>query len=659
MFNNDAEITALVLMGGGKGNIAGADIRYQGKQWPPAEPNLRQLIDVLERSAKPVVAALGPNTLGGGLELAMACAYRVIIPTGKVGQPEVNLGIPPGAGGTQRLPRLAGFKKALDMIVSGKPVGAIEAGQCGVVDQVIEQGSLLDGALLFAGALNPEDAHPATRDKTLTQAPPELFDQTRAYVSKKYRRLHAPQVCVDCVEAAGNMSFDDGLKYERQRFEECVKSDEAAALRHVFFAERHAGKVKQIAEKASAGQVDTIGVIGAGTMGSGITIALLKAGYQVRLMEQSVDALARGQKRIASLLQRDVEQGRLNAAQCNAALANLSIHDAIEQLKGVQLVIEAAFEEMSVKKAIFKTLGEVVGDAVLATNTSYLNIDEIAVSAGIATNQVLGMHFFSPANVMRLVEVVRAEHTSDSALLTALEVSRRAGKTAVIAGVCHGFIGNRMYGCYLREANFLIEEGALPEQVDAALTDFGFAMGPFAVSDLAGLDIGWANRKALASTRDKSTRYSVVADRICERGWFGQKTGRGFYRYDENSRVGHPDPEITALIEQASIDLNIPRRVITDEEIIQRCVYSLINEGLKILQEGIAQSASDIDIVWLYGYGFPRWRGGPMFYADQIGGAKILDAVEDFQRQHDFWQPAAKLIDKVASGAGFIEKPSV
>ena len=634
-------------MGGGKGNIAGADIRFQGSKWPDDEPTLRDLIVALEDSTKPVVAALGPHTLGGGLELAMACAYRVIIADGQVGQPEVNLGIPPGAGATQRLPRLAGADRALTMIVEGKPVKAAEAVAAGIVDSTIKADGVTE-AVKFAS--NLDSTARRTRDRKLDPYRPEVFEQMRASIRRRQPRLNAPLVCVDCVEAAYTLSFSKGLAYERKRFEECVVSEEAAALRHVFFAERQAGKLRDVSADSRPIKVDRIAVIGAGTMGTGIAIALLKAGYPVTLIEQNPAAQQRGGAHIEKILARDVERGRITSEQALDVANRLTPSLSLDAVTGADLVIEAAFEDMDVKKTIFSRLGELVPDAVLATNTSYLDVNEIGLAAGPAQSRVVGMHFFSPANLMKLLEVVRGKATSEQALLTALAVGRRAGKIAIVAGVCHGFIANRMYQAYLREANFLIEEGALPAQVDAALTEFGFAMGPFAVSDLAGLDIGWANRKSQAARRDPAARYAIVADRICERGWFGQKTERGFYRYKDDSRQPEIDPDVTALIEEASRYLGIRRRQIADQEIVERCVYGIVNEGAKILSEGIAARISDLDLAWLYGYGFPRWRGGPMFYASGKGLAAVIGRLQHYQAYSDALAPSAALIklDKAA-----------
>ena len=646
------DCTAIVLRGGGKGNIAGADIRFQGNKWPEDQPTLRDLIVALEDSNKPVVAALGPNTLGGGLELAMACAYRVIGLDGKVGQPEVTLGIPPGAGATQRLPRLVGAEMALTLIVGGKPVSASVARESGLVDAVFE-GDLVDGAVEFARHI--EGGHQRTRDRSLDPYRPELFAAQREMANKLQPGLLAPQACIDCVEAAYRLSFDEGLAYERERFEVCVSSDQAAALRHAFFAERQAGKVRNVSEESVPANVESIAVIGAGTMGSGIAIALLKAGYQVTLIEANEEALARGLGHIRKTLGRDVERGRMSGADRDSAEQGLATANALDAAADADLVIEAVFEDMSVKQEIFAGLSRIASKAILATNTSYLDVNRIAESARDSRDRILGMHFFSPANLMKLLEVVRGDATSDEALLTAMAVGKRIGKFAIVAGVCHGFIGNRMYQAYQREANFLLEEGALPAQVDAALTDFGFAMGPFAVSDLAGLDIGWANRKATAATRDSSLRYGVVADRICERGWFGQKSGRGFYRYEAGSRKPIVDPEITALIGVASRDLGIKRREVSDQEIIERCVYAVINEGGNILEEGIAQKASDLDVAWIHGYGFPRWRGGPMFYAAQVGLTRVLARIQELDAENDFWKPSALLSRIEASGGSLYD----
>ncbi|MBX2868672.1 MAG: 3-hydroxyacyl-CoA dehydrogenase [Acidiferrobacterales bacterium] len=464
--------------------------------------------------------------------------------------------------------------------------------------------------------------------------------------------MRAPLVCIDCVEAAFTLPFDKGLQFERAQFEQCVISDEAAALRHVFFAERQAGKLDRSGEAAPA-PVENVGIIGAGTMGSGIAIALLKAGFSVRLYDTALSSLQRGIARINQALDRDVEKHRIDAESRRRIGGRLSSVESLEALAGVELVIEAAFEDLAVKKSIFSKLASALPGVILATNTSYLDIDAISEAAGEKRTNVVGMHFFSPANLMRLLEVVRGKHTSQAALMTALAIGKRANKITVISGNCHGFIGNRLYACYQREAQFLIEEGALPEQVDAALTSFGFAMGPFAVADLAGLDISWANRKAMAATRDPDKRYAVVADQICERGWFGQKTGRGFYLYENGSRRGAVDPEITALIVKASQGLGIKRREISDAEIVQRCVFAIVNEGANVLAENIAERASDIDLAWLYGYGFPRWRGGPMHYASALGLETVLNQVQQFDREHDFWQPSPFLTKLVEEGGDF------
>ena len=644
--NQRPDIKAMVLTGSGKGNIAGADIRFQGKDWPSNEANLRDLIVVLESSAKPMVAALGANTLGGGLELAMACAARVISVSGKVGQPEVNLGIPPGAGGTQRLPRLAGVENAISMIVSGKPVSAQTALAFGVVEQIAAD-DVVSGAAAYAQSIAANPPTPV-RLKNVPDFSAEVFAAARVEAKKKYRGLTAPLVCIDCIEAATTMPIDAGLQYERSRFEELVVSDQAAALRHIFFAERQAGKLN-LSTGVDAIPVERIAVIGAGTMGCGISIALLKAGYQVMLIEMSTEALETGANRILAALDRDLSHGRLSKTGHKTATAALAKSGSLDAAGDAQLVIEAVFENMDVKLDIFSSLGRVAPGAILATNTSYLDVNRIAEAAREASENVLGMHFFSPANIMKLLEIVRGEQTSERALKTALAVGKAVGKTTIVAGVCHGFIANRMLEGYLREASFLIEEGALPHQIDNVMCEFGFPIGPFAMADLAGLDIGWANRKAQAATRDPSKRYAVVADRICEMGRFGQKTGRGFYRYTNGTRKGEVDEEITDLVLAASNDLGINRREISDQEIIQRCMFSPLNEGFRILQEGIADSASDIDVAWLYGYGFPRSHGGLMFYGHQIGLEKVLKAVNGYHSEHDFWQPAPLLEELAAS----------
>ena len=638
----DPQVKAIVLMGGGRGLIGGADIAMFGKPWPEGEPSLHTLIAALDACPKPTIAALQAHTLGGGLEIAMSCHYRILVEGGMVGQPEVNLGIPPGAGGTQRLPRLAGIAAAADMIISGKPVGAKKALELGIVDRVVS-GDILPAALSFAEEM-AEAGEPVAVSARAVEAPaPEFFVTLREQTAKRAKGMRAPLACLECVEAS-LLPFAEGSKKEREIFEACVASEEAAALRHMFFAERAATKIADIDSKTPSRTIKTVAVIGAGTMGGGIAIALLDAGYQVMLLEREQQALDAGCARIEKNYQDQVAKGRLKDVQKDARLAALKPVTDIEELAAADLVIEAVFEDLSVKREIFATLARVTKPGtILATNTSYIDVNEIATAAGDRVSDVLGMHFFSPANIMKLLEIVRADKASPEALTTALAVGKKLGKTPVVAGVCDGFIGNRIYNVYRREAIFLMEEGASPTQVDHALTNFGMALGPFAVMDLAGLDIAWAQRKATAHLRDPNKRYCTLPDRLCEMGRFGQKTGRGFYLYEPGNRKPVPDPNVEALAEDTAKESGITRREITDQEIVERCLYALVNESCALLHEGIAQRASDVDVVFCNGYGFPRQLGGPMFWAERIGFDTVLAKVTEFSQSHDFWEPSVGL----------------
>ncbi len=650
----DGAIDAVVLRGGGTGAIAGADIRMFGKAWPAGEATLRDVIPAIERSAKPVVAALRGYCLGGGLEIALACHYRVASPDAVLGQPEVALGFPPGAGGTQRLPRLAGVAAALPMIVDGKRVSGTQAAEHGIVDRVID-GDLLDGALAFAGersAASPP--HPLARDREPVLEDPEIFAATRARLAKRARGQRAPFACLECVEAALVLPFDKGIEKERAIFEACMKSPESAALRHVFFAERAARKVPGIAKDTPTREIESAAVVGAGTMGTGIAMCFADAGIPVRLLDSDGRALERGLATIRSNYERSASRGRLDPDEVEARMALIRPVEAIDALGEADLVIEAVFEEMAPKEEVFRSLDSVCKKgAIIASNTSYLDVDHLADTVPGRRGSVLGMHFFSPAQVMRLLEVVRTESATPETLATVLALARRLGKLPVVAGVCHGFIGNRMLEGYVREVRFLLEEGAAPAQIDAAVTDFGMAMGPCAMADLAGLDVSWRKRKADAHLRDPSKRYSAVADRLCERGRFGQKTGAGYYRYEAGSRAPIPDPEVEALIAALAEEQGIARREIGADEIVARCLYPLVNEGARILDEGIALRASDIDIVWINGYAFPAWRGGVMHWADRVGLDTIHEAIERFGTEHDFWEPAPLLSRLAAEGRGF------
>jgi 3-hydroxyacyl-CoA dehydrogenase len=651
--NGDADVRAIVIMGGGRGMIAGADIRYQGGNWPDGERRLIDLVNGLDGNPKPVIAALGGAVLGGGLEIAQACNYRVVGPNATLGQPEVKLGIPPGAGGTQRLPRLVGLEKASEMILSGQPIGAAEAVRIGLADRLVE-GDLLDGALTFANEIAGRASHPKASDRKVPAPADGFFDRLRDEARKRNRGQTAPLAAVACLEASVDRPFAEGMMFERETFERCAVSPEARALRHVFFAEKAASKIVGLPADARPHAVRRVGVIGAGTMGRGITIALLDGGFDVMLAERDGAALDAGVKRIVEHYDAAQQKGRIDQGEKERRTSRLHPAGKFSDLAQADLIIEAVFEEIGVKRQVFGELGKVAKPgAILATNTSYLDVNRIADSVPERRTDVLGMHFFSPANIMRLLEIVRADHSSPEALLTALEIAKRLGKTAVIAGVCHGFIGNRMFECYVREANFLVEEGATPAQVDKVLTDFGMAMGPFAVCDLAGLDIGWARRKALAPSRNLRERYSTLADRLCERGWYGQKTGKGFYVYEPGNRKPLSNPDLDAIVAASAKESGIAKRTIGDDEIIERCLYTLVNEGARIIEEKIAQRASDLDVVWIHGYGFPRYRGGPMFWADTVGLAKILERTRAFDRTHDFWKPAPLLERLAATGGAF------
>ena len=650
----DDAIEAVVLRGGGAGALAGADITMFGKPWPEGEPTLREVIPAIERSAKPVIAALGGYCLGGGLEMALACHYRVASRDTDVGQPEVALGFPPGAGGTQRLPRLAGVETALRMIVEGTRVPADEAAACGILDRVID-GGLLAGALAFAAeriAAGPP--HPLARERTPVLEDAGLFAAMRERLAKRARGQRAPLACLECVEMALTLPFDEGIRKEREIFEDCMASPESVALRHVFFAERAARRVPGIGRDTPARPVERAAVIGAGTMGTGIATCFANAGIPVRLMDSDPQALAQGLGAIRDGYERRVARGRLGAVEAEARVALIEPIETMERVAGADLVIEAVFEEMPLKEEVFRSLDAVCdAGAIIASNTSYLDVNHLADTVPRRRGSVLGTHFFSPAHAMRLLEVVRTDSATPETLATVLALARRLGKLAVVAGVCHGFIGNRMLEGYTRQVRFLLEEGAAPTEIDAAITGFGMAMGPCAVADLAGLDVSWRQRKADAHLRDPSKRYSAVADRLCERGRFGQKTGAGYYRYEPGSRTPIPDPEVDALIAEVAAERGISRRAIGADEIVERLLYPLVNEGARILDEGIALRASDIDIVWINGYGFPRWRGGIMHWADRVGLDAIHATVARYDESQDYWEPAPLLDRLAAEGRGF------
>jgi 3-hydroxyacyl-CoA dehydrogenase len=646
----DRSVAAIVLTGKGKMFSAGADIREFGKEPPAGTPSLPDVIDAVERSEKPVVAAIHGVAAGGGLELALGCHARLASHDARLGLPEVTLGIIPGAGGTQRLPRLIGVRAALELILEGKLVPAKEALALGIVEAVPggDLDNLIGAAIERARSLarSSEPLRRASAGKVEDDA--AAFSAAEKSAAAKSRGFEAPFAAIEAVKAAVALSAPEGFAREREIFRKLLNSDQARAQRHVFFAEREAAKIPDVPSETPSRDVAAAGVVGCGTMGGGIAMCFANAGIPVVVVESEAAALERGLEKIRGLYEASFSKGRLSREELDRRTGLLSGTTDFSRLANADIVVEAVFEEMEVKKDVFRKLDRICKEgAILATNTSSLDVNEIASSTG-RPGSVMGTHFFSPANVMRLMENVRGERTSKETIASVFRLSKRLDKVAVLVGVCDGFVGNRMLYAYRRQSDFLLEEGALPHEVDEALVEFGLPMGPYAMADLAGLDIGWAVRKRQEATRPRHLRHSLVPDRICELGRFGQKTGAGWYRYDKGSRVPMRDPEIEKLIEEASQELGIARRKIGEEEIVERCIYALINEGAKILGEGIALRASDIDVVWIYGYGFPRYRGGPMFYADTVGLKKVYDAMARFHEEQGEWMKPAPLLERLA-----------
>ena len=615
------------------------------------------MIRIAEDSAKPIVAAIGGTCMGGGLELALACHFRVALPSASIALPEVKLGLLPGAGGTQRLPRAVGVETALNMIVSGASVPASQLAGTALFDAMIDEG-LVAGAVAFANKIVAERRQlKRLRDIRIDYPDAEGFFQfARNTVGAVAKGLPAPLKCIDAVEAAVEKPFEDGLRTERDLFLSLMQSSESRALRHAFFAERAAAKIPDIDEKTPARKIERVAVIGAGTMGGGITMNFLSAGIPVALLEMSSEALDKGVGTIRRNYEGSMKRGRLTAEALERNMALLAPTLSYDDLAAADLVIEAVFEDITVKEGVFRKLDEIAKPgAILASNTSTLDLNRIAATTK-RPQDVVGMHFFSPANVMKLLEVVRGKATAADVLVTVMKLAKKIGKTAVVAGVCDGFIGNRMLEQYIRQALFLLEEGASPPQVDRAIERFGMAMGPFRVSDLAGNDISWAIRKR-RYVEKPTVVYSRVADRICELGRFGQKTGSGWYRYEAGRRDAIPDPAIDALIDTYRKEKGFTPRAITDDEIVERCVFALANEGARILEDGIALRASDIDLVYLTGYGFPVARGGPMFYADSFGLYNVVRRMHAFAANPHgdpgFWQPAPLLAKLAADGKTF------
>ena len=650
----DAAVAAVLLVGAGKAFIAGADIREFGK--PPVPPALPEVCRAIEGSDKPVVAVLHGAALGGGLEVALSAHYRLALPAATVGLPEVNLGLLPGSGGTQRAPRLMGVQAATSLMLSGQHLKAQAALQAGLVDKLVEGADAQAEGLAYVRELLTAKA-PVRRTRDLAIAEPQAalawLEEQKAETAKKARGLFSPLKIIECVQAAVQLPFDEGLARERALFIECLDSPQRAGLIHAFFAEREVAKVPE-AQAAQPRPVASIAVIGGGTMGAGIAVAALDAGLPVTMIERDAESIARGRANVEKVYNGLVAKGRMTEAAKAAVMARYTGSTNYADIAQVDLVIEAVFEDIEVKKAVFRELDRVCKPgAVLATNTSYLDIDAIAGSTS-RPQDVIGLHFFSPANIMKLLEIVVPAKVAADVVATAFELAKKLKKVPVRAGVCDGFIGNRILAVYKQAADYLMEDGASPYEIDEAVRGFGFAMGPFQVTDLAGGDIGWATRKRRAATRDPQARYVEVADRVCERGWFGQKTGRGFYLYPQGARVGQPDPEVLAIVDAERAKKGITPRPFTADEIMRRYMAAMVNEGAKVVQEGIALRPLDVDVTFLSGYGFPRWRGGPMKWADMTGLDKVLADIRAFEKEDPlFWKPAPLLEKLVAEGRNF------
>jgi len=651
---NDSAVKAVVITGAGKAFSGGADIKEFNSPKALAEPTLHTVINVVENSTKPVVAAIHTVCMGGGLELALGCHYRVAAPGAQIALPEVKLGILPGAGGTQRLPRVLGLEMGLNMIVSGNPVASEKLAKTALFNEMID-GDLLQGALAFANKIADARPLPKVRDIKIDYPNHEGYLQfSRNTVKAMSGPFPAPLKCVDAVAAAVTMKFDDGIKYERDLFVDLVQTTESKALRHAFFGERAASKVADVPEDPPIRTIKKAAVIGAGTMGGGIAMNFANAGIPVKILEMKQEALDKGLATIRKNYENTMKKGKLTPEKFEQRVGLITGTLSYEDIGQADIVVEAVFEDIGVKETVFKKLDEVMKQgAILASNTSTLDVDKIA-SFTKRPQDVIGLHFFSPANVMKLLEIVRGAKTGKDVLATSLQLSKKIKKTGVVSGVCDGFIGNRMIEQYSRQAGFLLEEGALPEQVDKAIEKFGFAMGPFRMGDLAGNDIGWYIRKRRYVEKPQVT-YSKTADLLCEMGRFGQKTSAGWYDYKPGDRKPYPSQVVNEMIVKHSADLGIERRKISDQEIVERLVYALVNEAAYILEEGIAQRASDVDMVYLTGYGFPLFRGGPMFYADTVGLQNVVMAMEKYAkgRHGDAWKPAPLLAKLAAEGKTF------
>jgi 3-hydroxyacyl-CoA dehydrogenase len=647
---HESEIAAIVLTGAGRAFTGGADITEFDKA--PMTPRIADVIALADAMQKPVIAALHGTTVGGGVEIALACHFRIAAPGTRLGLPEIKLGLIPGAGGTQRLPRLVGMERAMAMILSGAAVAEQEALAIGLIDEIVT-GDLGAGAVAFARRIIAEKrAFTRVRDREDRLAPlradPKTFDEMAAAYLKRARGLQAPAAAIEALRWTLRLPIDEALEREYATFAELRAGEQSKAQRHIFFAEREAAKVPGLAAQVRPRQIESAAIIGAGTMGGGIAMCFANAGIPVTIVEASAAALTRGLDAIAGNYRASAARNGLSPAQLDARIASINGATDITAVGKADIIVEAVFEDMEVKKDVFGKLDRLAkADAVLATNTSYLDIDAIA-RAVTRPQSVVGMHFFSPANVMRLLEVVRGEQTAPDILATAVALGRRIGKVPVVVGVCHGFVGNRMLRVRSTEAERLLLEGALPQDVDGALVKFGFPMGPFAMGDLAGLDISWRMRKAQGARAE-------VADQLCEAGRFGQKTHKGFFLYSEGSRTPQPDPDVERLIIATSARLGVARRPIDEAEIVERLIFPMINEGARILEEGVARRSGDIDVIWVHGYGFPTWRGGPMFYADAVGLPRIRDRLAALAREtgETSYAPAPLLARLAAEGVGF------
>jgi 3-hydroxyacyl-CoA dehydrogenase len=657
----DPAVNAIVFMGAGRTFVAGADINsLERAAWGDRDAacDLHPLLARIEDCLKPVVMAIHGTALGGGLEIAMAGHFRVATPEALLGQPEVNLGIIPGAEGTQRLPRLVGVARALDMCVTGKPLKAAEAHAAGLIDRVME-GDLTAGALRFARTVGVTVRVRKTRqrDENLGTADENaaLVAAARESAARSRRRQIAPGKAIDAIAAATTLPFDEGCRRERELFFECVQGEQAKAMIHVFFAERASARVRGLPKETAGRPIARVAIIGAGTMGGGIAAACANAGLAVTVKDSTQDALDAGFATIRRNYDATVKRGRLTADAAAERIARITPALSYDGVATADVVIEAVFENLELKTHVFREIDAVAKPgALLASNTSTLDIDRLAAATS-RPQDVVGLHFFSPAHIMRLLEVVRGGQSAPDVLATALAFAKRLGKVPVVVGNCRGFVGNRMMFPYMYEAQFLVEEGATPEQVDRALTEFGMAMGIFAVDDMAGIDVAWRVRQELGHFQDPNERRPLVADQLCERGRYGQKTGRGWYRYDDQ-RKPSPDPEVVDLIRSTARAAGIPQRSFDDREIVDRCLYALINEGARTVADGSVERASDIDVIYVNGYGFPSWRGGPMFYADRSGLAAILERIRQFEREYGArWAPAPLLAELAEQGRTFRE----